>query len=137
MDGIVMVFVPGNLCTLAWETFLDIAGAKAPEDMQGESIVPLLKGETPKDWRKSLYYHYYEYPGVHSVRRHEGVAQKQHKLIRFYGKDVPNGEEWEFYDLKADPNEMNNAYNNPEYKDIIAKLKVELKDLKTKYKVPE
>ena len=58
------------------ETFLAMAGMEAPEDMQGESLVPLLKGETPTDWRSHLYYHYYEYPSVHSVRRHEGVSGK-------------------------------------------------------------
>ena len=89
------------------ETFLDLAGVKSPEEMQGESIVPLMKGDTPKDWRSSLYYHYYEYPAFHhAVRRHEGVSEKRFKLIRFYGKDVPNGEEWEFFDLKNDPQEM-------------------------------
>ncbi|MCT4648218.1 MAG: sulfatase, partial [Carboxylicivirga sp.] len=92
------------------ETFLDIAGLPIPKDMQGKSIVPLLEGNTPDDWRTSLYYHYYEYPGAHSVRKHEGVANKNYKLIRFYGKDVPNGEEWEFFDLKNDPAEMVNLY---------------------------
>ena len=85
------------------ETFLDIAGAGIPDDMQGESLVPLLKDETPADWRKSLYYHYYEYPAVHSVRRHEGIFDGRHKLIRFYGLDVPHGEEWELFDLTTDP----------------------------------
>ncbi|MBL7115318.1 MAG: sulfatase [Kiritimatiellae bacterium] len=118
------------------ETFLDIAGAPIPEDMQGRSLVPLLKGKTPKDWRTSLYYHYYEYPAVHSVRKHEGVADKRYKLIRFYGQDVPNGEEWEFYDLKNDPQEMQSQYANPEHSDIIASLKKELTKLRTQYKVP-
>ncbi|WKX78675.1 DUF4976 domain-containing protein [Zobellia laminariae] len=80
--------------------------------MQGKSVVPLLKGKAPKNWRKSMYYHYYEYPGAHAVRKHEGVANKRYKLIRFYGEDVPNGEEWEFYDLEKDPSEMNNMYNS-------------------------
>jgi arylsulfatase A-like enzyme len=118
------------------ETFLDLAGAPIPDDMQGRSIVPLLTGKTPPDWRTSLYYHYYEYPGGHSVRRHEGVADKRYKLIRFYGVDVPNGEEWEFYDLETDPSEMNNTYNNPENAGKIAELKRELDRLKTYYKVP-
>ncbi|WDE99277.1 sulfatase [Lentisphaera profundi] len=118
------------------ETFLDIAGIEAPEDMQGESLVPLLKGETPVNWRKHLYYHYYEYPGgSHSVRRHEGVSGKRFKLIRFYGIDVPNGEEWEFYDLKNDPQEMKSQYNNPEYAAEIAISKKELQRLKDQYKV--
>ena len=117
------------------ETFLDIAGVEAPADMQGKSLVPLFKGETPADWRENLYYHYYEYPAIHSVRRHEGVAGKRFKLIRFYGIDVPDGEEWEFYDLKNDPTEMKSQYANPEYAGQIATLKKELARLKTQYKV--
>jgi arylsulfatase A-like enzyme len=118
------------------ETFLDIAGAPIPDDMQGRSLVPLLKGQTPKDWRTFLYYHYYEYPAVHSVRKHEGVAGKRYKLIRFYGQDVPNGEEWEFYDLKKDPQEMHSQYASPEYANTIAELKKELTNLRKQYKVP-
>jgi hypothetical protein len=119
------------------ETFLDLAGAPIPADMQGKSIVPLLKGETPKDWRTSLYYHYYEYPGTHSVRRHEGVANSRYKLIRFYGKDVPSGEEWEFYDLERDPSEMNNLYGNPEYASKVQEMKKELSRLRQQYGVPD
>ena len=119
------------------ETFLDLAGAPIPSDMQGRSLVPLLKGETPEDWRTSLYYHYYEYPAVHSVRRHEGVFNGQYKLIRFYGKDVPNGEEWEFYDLEKDPSEMNNLYGNPECAAQVQNLKQELARLRKQYQVPD
>ncbi|WP_075589676.1 sulfatase family protein [Labilibacter marinus] len=117
------------------ETFLDIAGAPIPDDMQGKSIVPIIKGKTPKDWRKSLYYHYYEYPGAHAVRRHEGVANKQYKLIRFYGEDVKGGEEWELYNLKKDPSEMNNIYSNSKIQGVIKEMKAELKRLKEQYKV--
>ncbi|MCM8536230.1 MAG: sulfatase [Lentisphaeraceae bacterium] len=119
-------------------TFLDLAGAEIPADLQGRSMVPLFKGEKPADWRKSLYYTYYEYPhGSHSVRKHEGVSTKRYKLIRFYGTDVPNGEEWEFYDLETDPKEMNNSFNNPEYASKIKELKAELQNLRVKYKAPE
>ena len=117
------------------ETFLDIAGAPIPEDMQGESLVPLLKDKTPADWRSSLYYHYYEYPGAHSVRRHEGITNNRFKLIRFYGEDVPNGEEWEFYDLQNDPAEMHNVYSQDQNRKLIEDLKVELKQLRLQYKV--
>lgn len=117
------------------ETFLDLAGAKIPADMQGKSLVPLLKGNTPKDWRKSLYYHYYEYPGAHAVRRHEGILNKRYKLIRFYGQDVPNGEEWELYDLENDPSEMNNVYLDQEYIKIAIELKTELTRLRDQYQV--
>jgi arylsulfatase A-like enzyme len=119
------------------ETFLDLAGIPVPNDMQGRSLVPLLKGATPPDWRKSLYYHYYEYPGGHSVRRHEGVFDGRHKLIRFYGKDVPNSEEWEFFDLVKDPAEMNNVYGSPDAAEKIRELKKELASLRQKYQVPE
>ncbi len=113
------------------QTFLDIAGLEQPQDMQGESLVPILKGKTPADWRQSLYYHYYEYPAVHSVRRHEGVATKRYKLINFYDLD-----EWEFYDLEKDPYEMKSQYDNPAYQDKIAELKHELVRLREYYKLP-
>jgi len=120
------------------ETFLEIAGAPIPNDMQGRSLAPLLQGKTPEDWRGSLYYHYYEYPAFwHAVRRHEGVADKRYKLIRFYGKDVPGGEEWELYDLKADPSEMKSIYSDPAQKARIEVMKHELRRLRDLYKVPD
>lgn len=119
------------------ETFLDIAGIKAPDDMQGLSLVPILKGKTPSDWRTHLYYHYYEYPGYHAVRRHEGVADGRFKLIRFYGWDVPGGEEWELYDLEKDPHEMQNVYSNSQYKNASQSLKTALAKLRKQYKVVE
>jgi arylsulfatase A-like enzyme len=115
-------------------TFLDVAGAadKIPADFQGRSFLPQFKGGTPEDWRKSFYYHYYEFPGAHSVRRHFGVRTETHKLIRFYGID-----EWELYDLKADPTERTSRYGDPKYAEITAKLKKELTRLQTELKVPE
>ncbi|MDA1161509.1 MAG: sulfatase [Planctomycetota bacterium] len=110
------------------ETFLDVAGAEIPADMQGKSLVPLLKGETPDDWRKSVYYHYYEYPSVHMVAAHFGVRTERYKLIRFYQFD-----EWEFYDLKEDPDELTNQYANAKYADEIATLKQELARLRKQY----
>jgi arylsulfatase A-like enzyme len=114
------------------ETFLDIAGVEVPGDMQGSSLVPLLKGRTPDDWRKSFYYHYYEFPSVHSVRRHYGVTTGRHKLIYFYQID-----EWELYDLDKDPHEMKSVYDDPAYADVVAELKRELERLRKLYKVPE
>ena len=119
------------------ETFLAMAGVQAPDEMQGENIIPLMKGETPSDWRKSLYYHYYEFPGPHSVRKHEGVSEKRFKLIRYYGKGVPNGEEWELFDLEKDPAEMKSEYANPEYAKEVKRLKKELQRLRHYYKVPD
>ncbi|MDF7825321.1 sulfatase [Pontiellaceae bacterium B12227] len=118
------------------ETFLELADAPIPSDMQGKSLVPLMKGETPKDWRDSLYYHYYEYPGAHSVRRHEGVFDGRWKLIKFYGVDVPGGAEWELFDLQSDPAEMKSVYSNPENKAQIKRLKKKLNALKKQYQVP-
>jgi arylsulfatase A-like enzyme len=117
------------------ETFLELAGIPVPADMQGRSLLPLFRGRTPDDWRSSLYYHYYEYPGPHSVRRHEGVFDKRFKLIRFYGQDVPDGEEWEFYDLKNDPGELLNMCGNPEYQERVLLLKQELNRLKAAYQI--
>jgi len=114
-------------------TFLDFAGIDKPEDMQGRSIRPLLRRKTPKDWRKSMYYHYYEYPAVHSVKRHYGVRTDHYKLIHFY-HDI---DEWELYDLQKDTREMNNVFNDPAYADTVKKLKVELQRLRKKYKDTE
>jgi arylsulfatase A-like enzyme len=111
------------------ETFLDYAGARVPEDMQGRSLRPLLQGRTPGDWRKSMYYHYYEYPAVHSVKRHYGVRTDRYKLIHFYN-DI---DEWELYDLKNDPDEMRNVYGDPAYAETVKELTAELKRLRTKY----
>tara|TARA_R110002049_G_scaffold309268_1_gene519524 strand:- start:34910 stop:36457 length:1548 start_codon:yes stop_codon:yes gene_type:complete len=110
------------------ETFLEMAGASIPSDMQGKSLVPLLRGETPDDWRTSIYYHYYEYPSVHMVARHNGVRTDRYKLMHFYQFD-----EWEFYDLQADPDELTNAYNDPKYAEPIAELKQELEKLIKRY----
>lgn len=114
------------------ETFLDIAGADIPTDMQGHSLLPLLRGTTPPDWRESIYYHYYEYPAVHMVRRHYGVRTDRYKLIYFYNLD-----EWELYDLQRDPHELRNLYGNPFYEEITAELKQELAKLRELYAVPE
>jgi len=94
-------------------TFLDLAGVKVPDDMQGTSLMPVLgnEGKIPTDWREAVYYHYYEYPAEHSVKRHYGIRTRDFKLMHFYN-DI---DEWEMYDMKADPNEMNNIYGKTEY----------------------
>ena len=111
------------------QTFIEIAGGKSPERMQGASLVPVIKSQTPKDWRTSLYYHYYDFPAVHNVRKHEGVANKRYKLMHFYEID-----EWELYDLEKDPHEMKNQYSNPSYASVVKEMKVELEKLKKQYK---
>lgn len=111
------------------ETFLELAGAKIPDDMQGRSLVPLFKGETPTDWRDSLYYHYYEYPSVHMVARHNGVRTGRYKLAHYYQFG-----EWEMFDLKNDPGETKNLYGDPKYADKQAELTKELERLQKHYK---
>ena len=114
------------------QTFLDICGANQPKDMQGRSIVPLLKGKTPTDWRNSIYYQYYEFPGYHNVRRHYGVRNHRYKLIHFYMI-----EGWELYDLERDPSELNSVYGKAGYEKITAEMKNELLRLRKHYQVPE
>ncbi len=111
------------------ETFLEMAGFEIPSDMQGVSMLPILQGKTPRDWRKTHYYHYYEYPGWHSVKRHYGISTHRYKLIHYYF-DI---DEWELFDLEADPYEMKNVYDNPEYATVQNELHSQLKVLMVKY----
>ncbi len=112
-------------------TFLDYAGVEIPADIQGRSLRQVLdnQGKTPDDWRKAAYYHYYEYPAEHSVKRHYGIRTQDFKLIHFYN-DV---DEWEMYDMKADPREMNNIFGRPEYADKQAELMRLLADTQKQY----
>jgi arylsulfatase A-like enzyme len=118
------------------ETFLDIAGVDIPSDMQGVSLTPLFDKPALKDWRDSLYYHYYEFYGnrrsAHMVRRHYGVRTDRFKLIHFY-----NLGEWELYDLEKDPREMKSVYSDPEYSSVVKKLTGEVKRLQKQYEVPD
>ncbi|RZS96942.1 sulfatase family protein [Cecembia calidifontis] len=111
------------------QTFLEAAGIPQPEDMQGESLMPLLTGKTDKWTRDAVYYHYYEYPSIHMVKRHYAIVTKEYKLIHFY-YDV---DEWELYDRLNDPQELNNVYNDPAYKEIRQKLHQDLEALREKY----
>ena len=113
-------------------TFLDFAGVPVPSDMQGRSVRPLLEGKTPADWRTSMYYHYYEFPGAHSVQRHYGVRTDQYKLIFYYQIG-----EWELFDLKKDRYELKNVYGDPAYADAEKQMKAELDRLRAELKVPE
>ncbi len=114
-------------------TILELAGVSVPDDIQGESFLPLLQGKNPADWRKSLYYHFYEYPAEHAVKRHYGVRTDRYKLIHFYN-DIDS---WELYDLEKDPTEMNNLYGQPAYKDVQDDLHQELTRLRAYYEVEE
>ena len=108
-------------------TFLDMAGAKIPDDLQGQSLVPLLKGEGDGNFREAIYYHYYEYPSVHMVPRHYGIRTDRYKLIYYYQFD-----EWELFDLQEDPDELNNIYNtcSPE---LVSTMKKKLEDIRDYY----
>ncbi len=106
-------------------TFLDIAGLPCPADLQGRSLLPLLRGQHPADWRTSWYYRYYHDPGDHNTRAHYGVRTATHKLIYYWKKD-----QWELFDLVKDPQELKNIYADPAQRDLLANLKAELYRLK-------
>ncbi len=112
------------------QTFLEAAGIDPPNDMQGKSLLPLLKGSSVPWEREAVYYHYYEYPASHMVKRHYGIVTKDFKLAHFY-YDV---DEWELYDRNNDPQEMTNVYLDPSYADVVKKLHEELAELRIKYK---
>ncbi len=111
-------------------TILDYAGVPKPSEMQGESFRGLAAGKDVKNWRKAIYYHYYEYPAEHRVKRHYGIRTERYKLIHFY-YDV---DEWELYDLEKDPHEMHSVYNDPAYAEVQARLHKQLDGLREKYK---
>jgi len=112
-------------------TFLDYAGIKVPKSLQGYSMRNLVNGKQQSKWRESMYYHYFEFPhGWHFVKKHYGIRTDRYKLIHFYD-DI---DAWEFYDLKNDPNEINNIYNDPNYKSEINTTKRELYKLQVEFK---
>ena len=114
-------------------TLLDFCGIEIPDDMQGESFKKLAEtGRTPEGWRKSLYYHYYEYPGFHSVRAHYGGKMERYKLIHFYGE-----EKWERYDLQQDPRETDILYGRRGTEQITSVPKKELFSLQELFELPE
>ena len=109
-------------------TLLDLAGVAVPPSMQGRSMRTLLRGGPDADWRQSFYYHFYEYPGFHGVRRHYGVVTPRYKLVHFYEPDI---DAWELYDRETDPLEMKNLIGDPAYAAVRAELEGELKRLQT------
>ncbi|HMJ69368.1 MAG TPA: sulfatase [Cyclobacteriaceae bacterium] len=112
-------------------TILEAAGLTVPADMQGRSLLPLMNATPQKEWRSSVYYHYYEFPyGWHNVKKHYGLRTDRYKLIRFYN-DI---DAWELYDLKNDPKELHNIYDDPENKQLVDSLKLELDKLRTEFK---
>ncbi len=114
-------------------TFLEMAGVKPPPEMQGLSMMHILKGEKGRKWRDAVYYQYYEYPGEHQVRRHYGIRTDRYKLIHFY-RDI---DAWELYDMESDPHEMKNLIDDPAYTAVLNDLKIRLGELRKAYGVPE
>ncbi len=112
------------------QTFLDAAGVKAPKDMQGESMVPLLTGNEKKWTRDEVYYHYYEYPAEHMVQRHYAIITQEYKLVHFYFPE----NRWELIDRKKDPLELHNYYDDPAYAQIRKDLHAQLDKMRNKYK---
>ena len=110
-------------------TFLEAAGLPVPPEMQGRSLVPVLRGQVPRDWRTSMYYRYYHDPGDHNTRAHYGVRTRTHKLVYYWKKD-----QWELFDLVHDPSEMNNLYGQPGQDELTKSLKAELARLKAAVK---
>ena len=111
------------------QTFLDAAGIPAPVDMQGESLLPLLTGNSESWTRDAVYYHYYEYPAVHMVKRHYAIVTEQYKLVHYY-YDV---DEWELIDRIKDPQELRNVYDDPSYAPVVAELHRKLEALRKQY----
>lgn len=127
-------------------SFADWAQIEQPEYFQGCSIRPLFGDKVPDGWQKSMYYRYWMHLAHHYVSAHYGVRTHNYKLIYYYGEalgqpctiDEPKEPEWELFDLKKDPREMKNVYNDPAYAEIVKELKAELHRLQDKVgDVPE
>ena len=115
-------------------TYLELAGLPVPEAMQGRSFAPLLRGETPPDWRESMYYRYWMHKAHHNVYAHYGIRTRRYKLIYYYadamGVEGSIGEryepEWELFDLDADPFELKNVVDDPANAELVVELKAEM-----------
>lgn len=110
-------------------TFLEAAGIEPPDEMQGDSLLPLLDQENP-DWRDTIYYHYYE-QGEHNVPRHDGVRTHRYKLIHFYDDN-----DWDLYDLEKDPHEMRDVFNDPAYTEVREMMMRRYRALRKQYDLP-
>jgi arylsulfatase A-like enzyme len=105
-----------------------MAGGKIPRGLHGKSFVPILRGETPPDWRKSVYYHYYYLCDEHNVARHYGIRTERNTLAYFY-----ENQEWELFDNEKDPQQLRNVYSDPQYAKTLVGLKTELTRLRRAY----
>ena len=120
------------------QTFIDFAQLDADPVMQGRSFKKIAEGDMVDDWRKSMYYRYYDFPSMHNVYPHYGIRTKKHKLICYYpaGESSEEGMkplrdiEWELFDLEKDPQEMHSVYYDEQYKDVVDNLKKELAAIK-------
>lgn len=110
-------------------TILSLCNVEVPKDMQGLSMVNILKGKKYK-WRDAVYYHYYEYPDEHRVHKHYGIRGERYKLANFY--EIGDGV-WELFDLQKDPSELKNVYNDPEYKKVRQEMHRKLNKLQKQY----
>ncbi|NED97812.1 sulfatase [Phytoactinopolyspora alkaliphila] len=117
------------------QTFLELGGVPELPTMQGRSIVPLLRGERPDDWRTSMYYRYWMHDDqIHRIRAHYGVRTHRYKLICYYGdgyglagnSDRIFPTEWELFDLERDPMELTSVHDDPEYAQVRRELETEL-----------
>lgn len=115
------------------QTLLDVAGVPAPERMQGRSLVPLLKGQTPADWRTAFFYQYVEFPSPHRVRPHDGVVTDRYKLVRYFGVGADH---YDLFDRVSDPAEMRSVYGDPAYAAARRALIADLARLRQELKVP-
>jgi N-acetylglucosamine-6-sulfatase len=113
-------------------TFLEAAGLPVPDDIQGHSLLPILKneGRTPDDWRDAIYY-FYSGEGVHNVAAHDGVRTARHKIFH-----LPRTNEWQLFDLETDPQEMISLHNHPDYTGVFAEMKTRYQELRSRYQVP-
>lgn len=113
-------------------TFLDVAGAEIPEEMQGRTLVPVFENpeEVPSDWRDAVYYSYYENDAYHQVPIHDGIRSDRYKLMFFQRRSV-----WQLFDLEKDPLEMRSVHDDPEYAGILAAMQKRYRDLKGYYDV--
>ena len=131
-------------------TLLDYAGLAPPASMQGRSLRTLVEGTVPPDWRKSIYYTYYDnswaelvgkgpvarsdpsfqFLTPHRVGPHRGIRTVTHKLIEYYSDHGY----WELFDLAQDPDELKNLYGQPGTERITGDLKQELSRLRNQYR---
>lgn len=130
------------ICNLDFApSFLDAAGVPIPDEMQGRSFRSMFAGQTPEDWRHSLYYRYWMHKAHHNVYAHYGIRTHDYKLIYYYADalgqegaiDETYEPEWELFDLRQDPHELNNVYHDPAYAETVKALTTDLHRLQDEY----